>query len=473
MSAVCEVDAASAVEALARLVDRSLVTMIVPRSGPTRYRMLDSLRAYALDRLHEAGDDRRTRVRFTEHFLALAETAAQNLGRRDGSMWLHALDAEHDNCRAVLETDTLDGPELRLRLAVALLDYWHFRGQFAAGRLWLTALIEAARARTVTLARAWLGLGEFQWAQGDQQAAIRSCRRGLAMATRLGDSYCVVQTLHRLAQISIDLDDLRGARRRLAKALEIARAGSNTRQVASCFMRLGALSLAEERFDDAEALLSQSLAQTRRQGDVELQAAATIVLCRLHLRRGQPDLAEQVSAEGLDALREHGSPRQTALLLEAVAAAAAARGDDERGAKLAGAAASTLERIGASRSVGSPLHAPVVALWQTAASTADGQRAWSEGRAMHLSEAINYALREPPAPEAPATEVAQASGLTKRQLEVVRLVAGGLTNQQIAISLHISVRTAEAHLEQIRQKLGFSSRVEIAAWYVQNDQAGR
>src|SRR5207249_5014311 len=120
------------------------------------------------------------------------------------------------------------------------------------------------------------------------------------------------------------------------------------------------------------------------------------------------------------------------------------------------------------------LHAPVVALWRSAIATDRGKSAWSEGRAMTLDEAVDYALGMGPLPPAPAPSQRESQPfiLTKRQLEIAGMVASGLTNREIAASLYISARTVEGHLEQIRNKLGFSSRVQIAAWHIQNQQQG-
>jgi non-specific serine/threonine protein kinase len=430
--------------------------------------MLDSIRAYALDRLRETGEHEEARLQFAEHFLGLAETAAKTLTRREGPVWLQALDREYDNCRAVLEMDSLDGSQVRLRLAVALLDYWQFRGRFVEGRLWLTLVTESAHEKTATLARAWYGLGYFEWAQADLAAATRHCRRGLAMSRRLRDSRGIVEALQQLAQISFDMNDLPGARRRLAGAIEIARLVDDAPLLAHCLRRLGQVALVEERWGEAESLLTQALQLARKAEDAEAAAVTSMVLGRLHIRQGRLELAERVAADGLVGLRGHGSPRQTAHLLETLAAAAAARGDIERPARLAGAAAATFDHAGAGRPVGGPLHAPVVALWQSAVSTEQGQRAWSEGHAMDLHEAISYALHEEPTALASSIEDPRALSLTKRQLEIAGMVARALTNREIAASLHIAERTVEGHLEQIRNRLGFSSRVQIAAWYIQN-----
>jgi non-specific serine/threonine protein kinase len=92
---------------------------------------------------------------------------------------------------------------------------------------------------------------------------------------------------------------------------------------------------------------------------------------------------------------------------------------------------------------------------------------------MDLDQAVRYALDEAELPTPPADSALRTSTpLTRRQLQIARLVAHGHTNREIADRLFISERTAEGHVEQIRNKLGFSSRVQIAAWLVEQQQTG-
>jgi non-specific serine/threonine protein kinase len=88
---------------------------------------------------------------------------------------------------------------------------------------------------------------------------------------------------------------------------------------------------------------------------------------------------------------------------------------------------------------------------------------------MSLRDAVDYALGAGPDRSRPGRPDPRSSSLTKRQLEIAGLVAGGLTNRRIAAALRISERTAEGHIEQICNKLGFRSRVQIAAWYLQTE----
>jgi non-specific serine/threonine protein kinase len=98
--------------------------------------------------------------------------------------------------------------------------------------------------------------------------------------------------------------------------------------------------------------------------------------------------------------------------------------------------------------------------------------AWAGGQAMTLERAIEYALAwdGPAAPAGARRPTTRPAGeiLTSREREVAALVAGGRTNREIATTLVISERTADAHVQNILNKLGFSSRAQIATWAAQH-----
>src|SRR5262249_51300292 len=127
MRAVCEPGTDASTIVLRDLIDRSFVTVAAVPGGPNRFRMLEGIRRYARARREEAGRAGVLEQRFAEHFGGLVEAAAPRFTTRDGPEWLQILDVELDNLRAVLTLDGID-PDLRLRTAVALTPYWHFRG---------------------------------------------------------------------------------------------------------------------------------------------------------------------------------------------------------------------------------------------------------------------------------------------------------------------------------------------------------
>lgn len=166
-----------------------------------------------------------------------------------------------------------------------------------------------------------------------------------------------------------------------------------------------------------------------------------------------------VVLRGLAVLRPFALPRHSVPILESLAPVAAARGDHLRAARLAGTAAALLDRIGARPPATAPMRSAIGARWQPSLSARGADRAWQEGMAMDLDEAIAYTLGdEAPTPTGRSTPQQTPSTLTRRQLEVAGLVAQGLTIKEIAARLFISERTAEGHIDQICNKVGFNSR---------------
>jgi DNA-binding NarL/FixJ family response regulator len=162
-------------------------------------------------------------------------------------------------------------------------------------------------------------------------------------------------------------------------------------------------------------------------------------------------------AESLGVLQETGNPLY--MHLELLAAAVSMRGDHRRAALLFGAAEALREAVGA---FVLPLYraeydSGVVAA-RAGLDEAILSAAWSEGRAMTPGEAIEYALRTKESPASPK----ESAGLSERELEVLRLVAEGLTDAQVAEKLYLSPRTVGWHLRSVYRKLGVPSRAAAA-----------
>jgi len=477
MQVTCELKPTDGLDRLARLVDLSLVTVHRAGGGPTRYRMLGSLREYAVEKLREANELEVASDAFCACFLRLAESANRDIYRSVGATWLVTLDAEQDNCRAALRMALTRNPAVAIRLAAALSPYWDFRGLYAEGRLQLTAAIEAAPAATPALAAGLRGLGLMAWAQGDQRFATRQASRALAVANRLGDADGVVYALQQLAQIRFAVGDLAAARARLERAIPIGRRLTDRDPLGLCLFRLGLIAMAEHLWPEAEEHLGESIRLGRAADDAERIGVGLTYLGRVHLERGRFDRAEDCLRESLAVWRRHGSPRQTARALESMAAVAAELRQHERAAWLAGASAGLLERAGVR--VAPPIDDDMDERVRRSLTARGAGRAFAEGRAASLETAIAYALGEEEKPAQPARRAgpsaAVAAGLTRRQVVVAGLVAQGFTNKEIAARLFISERTAEGHVEQLRNKLGFGTRSQIAAWVAQNlpaEQAG-
>lgn len=471
MTAVCRLESVPAVEVLGRLVDHSFVTVVPTTEGPTRYRLLEVLRRYALGRLEESGQHEAVQRRLADHIMDLAERASGSLTGVEGPRWLALLDAELDNLRAVFAMEQSWASEHKLRLAVAIIPFWHFRGLFNEGRRHLQDVVEHATSASPALVSALNGLSWLCWAQGDVGTAARRARQAFRTGRRIGDRRGVAYALLRLAQARFDSDRPASAAAATERASLIAEELRDERLTAECIFQLGQVALVEGRLDDAERLLRDSVRLLSLTGQADREATALLVLGRVNLQQGRAEEAESALLRSLTVLREFALARHTVPILESLAAVSTVLGDHARAARLYGAASGQLQRIGARPPRTAPMRRALMDRLRPALEAPGGDRALEEGARMDLRQAIAFALGDaaPPRPKGRQEPPPERPLLTTRQLEVARYIAQGLSNKDIASRLTRSERTVEGHVEQICNKLGFNSRVQIAAWVVRLD----
>lgn len=175
-SASARLDESEILDLLSHLADKSLVVYEEHADGSGRYRLLETVRQYARDRLFEADEGERLRRRHREFFSRFWQDAAPGLSGPEQAAWLARLDAEYDNLRAALELSPAAAPtDIHdcLALASAAFVFCNMRGRFSEPRAWLTHLL-AAQSETgsdATRGRALNAVGSLAWRQGDYDVA--------------------------------------------------------------------------------------------------------------------------------------------------------------------------------------------------------------------------------------------------------------------------------------------------------------
>ncbi len=454
---------------LAQLVTKSLLVAEPERAGTVRYRLLETLRQYAWERLREAGELEATLAEHAAYFVRLAEEAE---GERAGAWqagWLDLLQADHENFRAALEFLIDREPGRAVQLAGALVWFWRRRGHTTEGLLWLERALPAAGAPTAERARALAGASNLAVGQGDYEAARTFAEESLRVAREAGDLAGAGRALAMLGIAAHSNGDNETARVLLEDALAVhARLGDRS-AAAFVHFSLGRVAMAGGEHAMAREQWSESLAIYSELLDRWGIAIASGNLGLLALAESDLPGATQLFESSLALHSELGVRSGLANRLDALGAVAAARGMNERAVRLAGAATALRTRIHA---VAPPYWQQICERWLVLARRALGDRCAAvsrEGEALSLHDAIDYAMAGALA-SAPHA-VGAVDALTAREREVAELVARGLTNPEIARKLVLSERTIDSHVEHIRSKLGVRTRAQIATWVVRGQAA--
>jgi predicted ATPase/DNA-binding SARP family transcriptional activator len=257
---VCGGDGLDVVDLLSRLVDKSLV-QADHAEGTARYRLLETIRQFADQRLGDAGE-RAARVRaHRDWYVAFA--AAHDPERAVGVVndTPQVLDVEHDNLRAALSSGLAEDPAQALQLAVSLWRFWLARGHFAEGSRWLEATLVAAPARTPLRARALLAAAAMSVRRGALSAAVRD--RAIEAATimrEVADEQALVHTLHLTGLLAwVEDDAWEQAVRLVEEGRSLAATAGAAGLVASATHMLGVIALMRGAAQDAETYLSETL----------------------------------------------------------------------------------------------------------------------------------------------------------------------------------------------------------------------
>jgi non-specific serine/threonine protein kinase len=447
-----------ALDLLGRLVEKSLVIVVDqdPQSG--RYRLLESLRAYGLDRLRESGELDLLRRRHAEHFASLVA-----VGSDTDPSWLPRTRLEIDNLREALAWSSKTDPALHLRLAVPFGRYCMRAGFLSEGRAWLESDVTDRVDDPALRMRAYEMAGLIAWRQGDFEAAGRVASSAVDAARSANDDAALAGALGTLAFIKIGALSFEGIDKVVHELRSLADQGKDLATMAAALYYEALLEAHGDDAARARELASESARLFEAAGKPEAAPQVYNVVGWMSLRLRDAESARAPIRRALEIRLQYHEIADLNSSFDAAAELAFLDGAAERAMRLKGAADALRDRLG---SAPPSLALQSRARWVKEAEKLLGIRAhtaWREGRALTLDEAARYALASPAAP-APRAASHGSIALSSRELEIARFVAEGLTNAEIAGRLKLSRRTVDAHLEHIRTKLGARSRVEVATW---------
>jgi predicted ATPase/DNA-binding winged helix-turn-helix (wHTH) protein len=386
-------------DVLIRLVDKSLVVAGEQPTRERRYRMLETVRQYAREKLDEAEDAVLIRQRHAEFFLNFVEEIEPRINTATRAHCLAQLNAEHDNLRHALRWAIRTESGLALRLAGSLWWFWFHQGYWREGRAWLEQAL-GSLARKVTPnprhAKALLGSGVLAWAQGDRSAARGHLEESVAVWRALDDERSLGEAMHFLATEMIAEGDATAARALATSSADIFRRDGRERfGLATTLATLGIAEMTLENYAAARLALEESAAIARAIRDNWALALPLRNLGIVAFRQGDYPRALTLLRETLLILRDLKERWFISRSLETMAEILALQGDYRRAARLFGAGEALREAVGASVL---PFYRHDYDRGVEATRQGLGEDAlranWSEGRTMTLEEAIRCALAD-------------------------------------------------------------------------------
>jgi len=410
-------------EEVEALADAGLLEYVA--DGPTapRFRMLETVREYALARLAESGEADALRRGHAGYYVALAERAEPQLIGPDQVAWTRLLDAEQGNVRAALGWLTSNDGAGALRLAGALGRYWLRGRSLVEGRRWLEAALERAAGPAMPRAKALIAAGLLVADMGDHDHAEALAREALAVYEAAGDRAGRAAALVGLGAVAFLRGDLPGARQQQVEALALYRGLGDPWGTADTLYRLaatelvpivhsasagthegrnpdgspGSRSAARRPSPDDLAPLADTLEECHilfaRVGDQWGIAVALISLAVVAFYQGQDTRERRLTAAGLASLRGLGETMMAMRYVRFLALMADARGEPERATRLVAASDRLLAAAGAPWPRAHPANLE---------QDLDGLKAqlgeerfvaaWTEGRRMTLDAALRDGL---------------------------------------------------------------------------------
>jgi predicted ATPase/DNA-binding CsgD family transcriptional regulator len=526
---------------LISLIDKSLVVLDGEAAGDARYRLLDTIKQYAAERLDAAGEKDALSLRHRDCILALVEETASGMFNRGEPPWPVRREvfrrgiAEYGNFRIALETSLARGhADEGLRLCIGLRNMWVPHGDAREAATWMDRFLvlpagESGKVSPRVRGRALACRAEIAFDLQDYDTLLRCATESLELSRASGDDFPVPTALRVISQAAARAGRPGDAVTHIEEAIAAAEAAGNDWEAgltmaakAAIALRQGKLKSAQRAYEAALEVLADNnrwgVAQVeygmgtlaRARGDAEmavrnytdameifreLDAWPEIARCQagigwIAVNSGDYDLAAEALAENLRLNQVCGQRLGIARGLEAFAALAAAQQRPERAARLAGAGFQLRESLGQGSGIG-PRIEEVLEFARGRLGTS-AAALFAEGREMTAEDAVGFALgsgQEQPAsgPAEPAwTDPARLAGppaprqdsggthrspnpLTRREHEIVLLIAQGLSNRKIADELVISPATVARHVANILAKLGFTSRTQVASWATRHE----
>jgi non-specific serine/threonine protein kinase len=453
-------------DAIASLVDKSLLVRVDEPAGETRFRMLETARAFALEQSTSHGETEAMLTAMAAWLNDVTFTAFEDPFGTRPEYWARFFDGEMDNARSALEWIMQNGTVRAARsLLLAVQRHCHIRANYVEGWSWCARALEQLDPRSDSEARSRLLLaGSWQLLfDGKQEEAEALVRSGLMLALESGDEYAVLRCRQVLGVILESRGCFSEAKELFRLTVNDCEAGTAGNWFAFSLNNLGHTEYELGNIDEAASLFEQADAIFVREGVGLGHSQALLNLAKVARSRGEMRKAEGLFVESLKNHWELKDKRGMAGCLRGLGSLYVRSKRYPEAARAFGTAEALREESG------TPLHQNN-ARFEAAVTRARNElgpdrfeREWRLGRTGPIEtivrDAIEFSLRQTET----TADTTSGAVLTAREIEVLRHISAGRSNREIGEALFISERTAQTHVQHILHKLDVSTRAAAAA----------
>lgn len=381
---------------LGRLVDKSLVIVeATSKYGQTRYRLLETIREYTLEKLTESGEEHTVREQHTDFFTQLAVNAEFKLLGAETLLWVNRLDAEHDNLLAAIDWSLKsENSDFALRIvgALAQWDAWHNR----EGAEYSLKVVQSPLSSqpSPSRAKALSTAGVMQMFQGELVQARLLLEESLAISRETGEEENYIWALANLGGICVYEGDYKTAQAYLEQALATARTTPRY-SMGWVFAYLGDLNIFQDNREQARQMYEESVARLREINNRNFLALPLRRLAELALDNGDYEKATALYKESLKLNSAGGDQRAILACLAGFAAIATGRGNAVGAVRLFGAVDFLLHTFSSNLlPIDQKAYERNIAILRSQLDDTTFDVMWAEGTEMTLEEAMEFALAD-------------------------------------------------------------------------------
>ena len=457
-------------DGLAALIDQSLMRQVETPDGEVRFRMPETIREYAVEKLSEQGDRVDVQRAHAEYFLTMAEQSEAGLNGPEQNHWLDLLEVEHNNLRAALRFLLAErSTEKALRLAVSLSRFWHMKGNLREAQGWLEQVLALPRHPVALMheaAKAYRNLSLAFLRQGDLENAEVAGREALRLFEETKDEPGAALTRVVLGQVVDCGNNPQDATTLFEQALHFYQATGDDLGVGKAYQNLARNAFYCEDYEASLAYGGQSITYLRKVGSEHFLSYALQMRGSAACYLGNTLQARLDLDEAFELACAAGDRYNLSFVFHALSDTFLRQGHPYEATQLLAASRDLFRRVGASHTlVVQRITNKLEEALMKELDTNVFRRAWAEGEKLSTDDVRALLERHPPT-ERPGGDAPTEAPfkLTPRELEVLSVLSHGYSDRRIAKELGISPATVSRHVLNMLGKTNLKNRTALAVW---------